>query len=1334
MTAVRYKVPSQAASGADTFSDNLVGVQITDGSSQMTGTNFAIDNVIPDKDSKNFKTSPFSDFLTLDDLKEESDAPTTISSQEKKDLVKFKGAKNDAGKSLFGSLKSRLLVSITRIIKKFPAGIVLDVNGPIGGSLDSAFNITYDVYSKTTQFQVESSKLFNPFEIVISKPKTSLIPETENPLRNLYSSYKKYVLDISGTTYDVVNYFEPNNNIITFIVNGNPFGTGTTYNQNLLFRPNNGITEEFFNNLDDVESTLLTKDTYPKYNAGFFIPKDNFDSSNTVLTRVEYNWPISDDNWNLQIVGMEYDQYIKNLSDTADLIDDYKSNLMVRFLSSPQLFEYDTPDQKIQSVFQLYGQNFDRVKKYIDNIAFMRNVSYDGVNNLPDVLLKNLANNLGLDTVSLFDENTIDQTLYSRATNQYTGVPEGKTFIEAEYEFYRRMLVNMAHIYKSKGTKSSINFFLKFLGAPEQLIKIDEYVYEVVNLPKLNDIENQIYDVIQGNKKILTLDFDTTGFTYTQTITTPTTSFLRSDYPIDETTGFARRANNSTTDTFFQKGSGWYDISLNHRTPDILDNENSILTGRTKTIKTKAKAYSFGEEYFDTFRTLPGLDSGFEIKSRIVDVKGSIDDNTSSFILNRKNIDIHLDSANGVNFDIYRKSRDLLLTFGSNTLHPQTGVTFAEFVSRLLSEQIPNSNVIRYKKNYITLEDVYQSYVNSTGFTPYNITDVHEFINRMSPYWTSIVEQIVPSTTLWTGGNLIQNSVFGRSKYGYKFGCQPKIIIENLYPNFENAIEEDMETLIGELENFRGLIDITGVTYYPIIEIDGTPYSSLTYNVVVSGTGNTINSAKLFDSFPMTGYTTLTSNDPLHIPLICDYKTYVNPDITKIKQLWNQALIGLIDNVVNMTYSGYSAGYENYDPYLNTTGQTSVLTPEPLINYSFFTDTDGVEKIKFTSIKYGPNSCTVMNNFSYSFKSEYNPVTPSCDSGVQLGVLNSHYSGGTLTRDILIELTGNTIGVQKNGYSNWPVFVYSGNNPSQYTNLHYNNDGTFTMTGVTTGQTIDLIFLDAANCQTRFGFTGSTVVYPTVKNFTLTSYSGNPECGIDLQTGSTTCYYSSVTITPTIKTSCNYGLKGDTIIYYKRSGFGYFRPVSSVTIGDIVNIQTFIPLSGITNQEIVDGYNNNDFSFTYTTAHKGITGITSLTSIKKSIITGRTKSGSYQVFEVLPTTKLKVYTRKKVINHEVTLTDSYFFDKRYPEDLQVRGQEQITPCCDYSYDYYVNGDYLIGASIGVDEGELIEVIAVDLDYCDPAMYYNLSYFGQIDDYIGYIGNNSYQILIEHNKC
>ena len=76
--------------GVKTFSDNLVGLQITDGSSQLANTQFLIDRVIPEKDSKTFHTQPFSDFLTLDTLKEEKDTPTTQSGNAKKEKIKFK--------------------------------------------------------------------------------------------------------------------------------------------------------------------------------------------------------------------------------------------------------------------------------------------------------------------------------------------------------------------------------------------------------------------------------------------------------------------------------------------------------------------------------------------------------------------------------------------------------------------------------------------------------------------------------------------------------------------------------------------------------------------------------------------------------------------------------------------------------------------------------------------------------------------------------------------------------------------------------------------------------------------------------------------------------------------------------------------------------------------------------------------------------------------------------------------------------------------------------------------------------------------------------------------
>ena len=190
----KYKVPSQAASGADTFSDNLVGNQITTGTGQLTNTNFALDSEVIQRDTKNFKTSPFSDFLTLDDLKKETAALSTDEIAKRKKEIRFKGSKADAGKSLFGSLKSRLGVSTKNIIANFPAGILVDSKSYVSVSGFTATNIVYNKLNNTTQFNVESGMIYNPFGIIMTTPISKDVNKSTNVIRDFYNSYKKYVL------------------------------------------------------------------------------------------------------------------------------------------------------------------------------------------------------------------------------------------------------------------------------------------------------------------------------------------------------------------------------------------------------------------------------------------------------------------------------------------------------------------------------------------------------------------------------------------------------------------------------------------------------------------------------------------------------------------------------------------------------------------------------------------------------------------------------------------------------------------------------------------------------------------------------------------------------------------------------------------------------------------------------------------------------------------------------------------------------------------------------------------------------------------------------------
>ncbi len=1299
----RRKIPSQAASGAETFNDNLVGRQITDGSGLLANTVFELDKVIPEKDNKKFSTQPFSDFLTLDDLQEQIVDSVTNTTTSNNETIKFKDSKNDGNKSLYGSLKKRISASLTNIIENYPAALFVDSLSPITSDGYSAKNIVYDNNFNTTSLDVEISMIYNPFEIVITEPNYSLGNTEGNKLRNFYSAYKNYVLDISGATYNIIFYSKSEtSNSFKLKVEGKPF-TVTAFTENILIRPNNGVVEEYYKNLDELEQILINRETTPKFTSSFKVPKENFDGTNTELFTVNITWPTSDDNWNPKIVGLDYNNYVFELSSVADEIDGFKSNLFVRFMSSPQLFEFDTEEQKGESIFQIYGQSFDKVRKFIDNIAYMRNVSYDAINNLPDLLLKNLSNTLGLDTVNLSNLNSIDELLYTRVDNQYNGISLGTNVIESEYEFYRRILVNLAYLFKSKGTRKSISFFLRFLGVPEPMILIDEYVYRVTSMPKTSDLQGDIYD----------------------TILSGLTSFTRDTYPVYETSDLPRKAVDINSDVYFQKGAGWYEKTSQHRSVDVLDTSNSILTGRTKVIKTKSKDFTYGEDYFDVFRKLPGLDIGYELQSEIDNIKSNLYENQSPLILNRKNINVYISSARGLDFDIFRKSRDLLLSFGTATLEPQTGVTFIQFLDNVLNSQIDNSHLIRYKKNYIKLEDIYRDYITYSGFTAFDLPTVNQFVNNISPYWTKILEQFIPATTLWTGGNLIENSVFGRSKYQYKSGCVSKRFNQPLFPDFELSIEEDLETMIGEESNLRGLINVSSISLLPIINIDGEIFSGTTSAEIVTISGTTsVNGeySRLYTGFTEAlstylddgGCTSLTTG-MTSLPLICEYKTYVSPEIPEVEYLWTGAVINLIENVVN--------------------------NPVDRIKYQI-----SGTSIIFTSVYYGNSDCSVREYIDLTFASEYTKTDPTCGMEVNFEFENETvYEGGTencrLNGDVLISFSGNTIGVLDTGggpYS--PVHTYI-DFSDDLTDLSVEDVCTLRLSDVKEDEEIDLLFIDAANCNIKAKIKGlqlHSVCNPFNPSLT-TGYTiepiveYRPSFDYGIKSGTTVLRVSGVTI--------NENTTSVDIENYITSGYCIPIQVEEVMTGYTILSAVYLPSSSYTYQQIIQGKDLNDYSFTYLYTGVTVTGLDCLGSIKKNIISTSGETGS-QTFEVLPTTRLRVYTNKNVneIDGSITNKRNYEFDTRLPEYLQVRVEESIqtqdvtNECCPElnttgeTINYIRKGDYLIGHN-----GELFEVTGLTLDYCEPNLYYHINVQNDtnLENLIIFNGNNQYQLLLQH---
>jgi hypothetical protein len=183
--------------------------------------------------------------------------------------------------------------------------------------------------------------------------------------------------------------------------------------------------------------------------------------------------------WNLDIYSNEFDKYLSDLQKISESLDSYKSNLISRFLITGSFKEFDTPDQKVEKILQIYGRSFDEVKKFIDALANMNSVNYVVANDIPSQLLTNLAQTLGLNpNISpITNESFLTSVFNPNGGQIYKGQSKPDTPTELNYQYYRNLILNASYMFKSKGTRKSIEYIMRFIGAPDALLEFNEIVY-----------------------------------------------------------------------------------------------------------------------------------------------------------------------------------------------------------------------------------------------------------------------------------------------------------------------------------------------------------------------------------------------------------------------------------------------------------------------------------------------------------------------------------------------------------------------------------------------------------------------------------------------------------------------------------------------------------------------------------------------------------------------------------------------------------------------------------------------------------------------------------------
>jgi hypothetical protein len=823
MDKTKFLCPPPAASGSGTFSDDLVGLQLVTGGG-LTQGNFQFTSAIFERDTQTFDIGVFSSGITLSSMGIENIEETKKIIQNNFKVFPNFDLSQITSFSLYGSLSKRLSSSITKVINYFPAALEIESENFSLFTGETAFNILYDPLEDTTSFDVNVFLIRNPLSIDYSVNASLNIqasPYKMSKYRDLNTYQTDYSLFFTGLTTEFkVTDFTPTQSLssgtLNFVVKGNPFSGQSSTTEKIIIKPNIAKTEEIFkNDFDVVESYLINRNTVPLYTSTYSY--QDYDSDG-VLTNYKENvtWQI-DGSWNLDIRTDRFTDYLEKLQSIGEAIDENKTNLISRFLTAGSLKEFDTFDQKVEKTLQIYGRSFDETKKFIDALAYMNSVNYVVGNDIPSQLLVNLASTLGFKTniTPLNNEDLLNSVFSTSSTSPYIGQSVQKTPLELNYQYFRNLILNAAFLFKSKGTRKSIEYILRMVGAPEALIEFNEYVYLADQKISINDFEEK-YANISGGTIVSALPeyqtnnvFSLYGIQYTgysTEIRLLQNPYALEDFPINIESGYPERPNYND-DFYYQKGSGWFERTPEHTTRKVIDQKLSDFSQTPAIIKTSYIPFSYGNDYLERYRRFPFLNLGYGL-TKTIDNKKSWDFNQTGLrkelnsdspsyyvaeddrlVLNVKNMELYLNMGQGITYDIWESSSNFGYPIPNSAFtapYPTPGLndwtvvdpqpnkkTFFEFAQTFYNNMINvrNRQTISDGKTggYPTLQSIFWRYLQSeeTVGIPNNKFTYQKMIDftlGLGDYWVRLVEQFVPATTIWNTGQKFDNSVFHRQK------------------------------------------------------------------------------------------------------------------------------------------------------------------------------------------------------------------------------------------------------------------------------------------------------------------------------------------------------------------------------------------------------------------------------------------------------------------------------------------------------------------------------------------------------------------------------------------
>lgn len=524
----------------------------------------------------------------------------------------------------FGSTHELFRVTLQNIIIGYPASLYANPQVILGGNY-TYYDYAYDIISDTCEFKIpiktgSNDIVINNFGLVYNQGNLS-IPD-DIALKNLNLSFEKYLVwttnNPTDNTHKIIGFtgFSTSsiNPFMRIVATGDafPFMSGASTGKiNIHLKPNQQVFEEYRTLLSNFERYFILDRVGTE---GFNIMLKNptlLDNGGVSYNDTILTWTTSD-GYNVDFNTPTYNAFQNNLFGIGDRYDSIKTDLIARFLTPASLKVYDlTTEGKMTKLLRIYGREFDELRQFIDGLVYVNTTTYDKKNNLPDQIVKNLARTFGWDVFTLVSE---EQFVDSILSLQQAEESNRLTPAEVDIELWRRILINTNFYWKSKGTRNAIKSMFLLMGIPEPFIDITEYIYTVDGKIDPRNVEFNLADL-------------------PSTIYTNRGDLIPNSLPFD---AYGYPSAPIQSPKFYFQISG--DSDSGQAYMDVFRNVGFQLNRTVDNKKSWVEAGSVDRSHYSTLKYYQ---------------------EDSQLILNTKEVGISLDTARGIEYDVYTYIKDI---------------------------------------------------------------------------------------------------------------------------------------------------------------------------------------------------------------------------------------------------------------------------------------------------------------------------------------------------------------------------------------------------------------------------------------------------------------------------------------------------------------------------------------------------------------------------------------------------------------------------------------------------------------------------------------------------